>query len=35
MNPYLRDNHAPQLDELVGAGAERAVPDFEAVRWPV
>ena len=22
-------------DELVGAGAERAVPDFEDVRWPV
>ena len=22
-------------DELVGAGAERAVPDFQAVRWPV
>jgi HAD superfamily hydrolase (TIGR01509 family) len=21
--------------ELVGAGAERAVPDFEGVRWPV
>jgi HAD superfamily hydrolase (TIGR01509 family) len=26
---------AHSADELVGAGAERAVPDFEAVRWPV
>jgi len=22
-------------DELLGAGAERAVPDFQEVRWPV
>ncbi len=26
---------AHTADELVGAGAERAVPHFEAVRWPV
>ena len=26
---------AHTTDELVGAGAERAVPDFEDVRWPV
>jgi beta-phosphoglucomutase len=26
---------APTADELVGAGAERAVPHFEGVRWPV
>jgi len=26
---------AHSADELVGAGAERAVPHFEAVRWPV
>jgi len=26
---------AHAADELVGAGAERAVPHIEAVRWPV
>jgi len=26
---------AHTADELVGAGAERAVPHFETVRWPV
>jgi hypothetical protein len=26
---------AHTADELVRAGAERAVPHFEAVRWPV
>jgi hypothetical protein len=26
---------AHTTDELVRAGAERAVPDFEDVKWPV
>ena len=26
---------AHTTDELIGAGAERAVPHFEAMQWPV